>query len=194
MGWVKPDRLDWQPIDIRPIILKSLFVVCQTRELQAGLGVVKTSHTELPAAGCIASRTIALPPATSATQKGDQLSMPPLLSSPSLPVRVLAAAVAAALLYYSSHSFRRGAQSQDGTLLSPGAAGDDQPSADYVASPNPMRAVGPKPDDRWRAIVETMTTEVQAADAGEVCARFCTGVTAAFRAQHILQCVQRLSL
>ena len=95
--------------------------------------------------------------------------MPPLLSSPSLPVRVLAAAIAAALLYYSSHSFRRGAQTPGGALLALEGASNDQPSADYVASPNPMRAVGPKPDDRWRAIVETMTAEVQAADAGEVC-------------------------
>jgi len=95
--------------------------------------------------------------------------MPPFLSSPSLPVRVLAAAIAAALLYYSSHSFRRGAQAPGGALHPLGAAGDDQPSAYYVASQNPMRAVGPKPDDRWRAIVDTMTAEVQAADAGEVC-------------------------
>ena len=91
--------------------------------------------------------------------------MPSLLSSPSLPVRVLAAAVAAALLYYSSHSFRRGSQPTAGA---PQPVSDDQASADYVASPNPLRAVGPKPDERWRVIVETMTAEVQAADAAEV--------------------------
>ena len=33
----------------------------------------------------------------------------------------------------------------------------------------PLRAVGPKPDERWRVLVEAMTAEVQAADKGQVC-------------------------
>ena len=88
------------------------------------------------------------------------------LSSPSLTVRIAAAAIAAALLYYSSHRFRSEPQGLDTALLS--AGGDDQPSADYVAGPNPLRAVGPKPDERWRVLVDAMTAEVQAADKGKV--------------------------